>query len=314
MQKKSLFSILFVLCILLLAGPAAQAQGNGAAVNVAVGIVPEAAFVKAVAGELADVVTMIPSGYSPANYQPTAMEMQALSDAAVYFTLQMPTEQANILPKLRDFNPDIKIVDLQAITASVYPLLMSAEDEDHDEDHDEADEEEHDESADHHEHTGVDPHLWLSPRRAIVMVQAIADELAALDPANAETYLANAADFIASLEALDADIREKTAALSSKSFIIYHGAYGYFSDDYGLTMIAIEIEGKQATAEELQQVIDAARENHITTVFYQAEFDDNQAATVAEEIGGTVTQVAPLSPDYIQSLEDFVNALAQSRN
>ena len=274
--------------------------------NVAVGIVPEATFVSAVAGELADVVTMIPSGYSPANYQPTAMEMQALSDADIYFTLQMPTEQANILPKVRDFNPDIKIVDLREATTAKYPLLNSTEEDEHAADAESA--------ADDHEHTGVDPHLWLSPRRSIVMVQTIADELAAIDPDNAETYQANAAAYIARLEALDADIQEITATLQSKSFIIYHGAYGYFADDYGLTMIAIEIQGKQATAEELQQVIDAARENHITTVFYQAEFDDHQAATVAEEIGGTVAQVAPLSPDYIQSLEDFVNALAQSKN
>ncbi len=310
MQTKSLFSILIILCILIFVFPTAMAQESDAAVNVAVGIVPEATFVKAVAGELADVVTMIPSGYSPANYQPTAMEMQALSDAAVYFTLQMPTEQANILPKVLDFNPDIKIVDLREASAAVYPLLVLDEDEDHDEAHDE----DHDESSGDHEHTGVDPHLWLSPKRAIVMVQTIADELAEIDQANAETYQGNAAAYIAKLQVLDADIQEKTAALASKSFIIYHGAYGYFSDDYGLTMIAIEIQGKQATAEELQQVIDTARENNITTVFYQAEFDDHQAATVAEEIGGTVAQVAPLSPDYIQSLEDFVNALAQSKN
>ncbi|MBE0601795.1 MAG: zinc ABC transporter substrate-binding protein, partial [Firmicutes bacterium] len=169
MQKKSLFSILIFLCILVLAVPAAMAQGASTAVNVAVGIVPEATFVKAVAGDLANVVTMIPSGYSPANYQPTAMEMQALSDAAVYFTLQMPTEQANILPKVRDFNPDIKIVDLQEAAAATYPLLIFDEDEDHEDEHDEDSEDhedEHDEDSEAHEHTGVDPHLWLSPRRA----------------------------------------------------------------------------------------------------------------------------------------------------
>ena len=306
MKHRTLFSILAFLCILALSAPIALAQGNGEVLHVAVGIIPEATFVEAVAGELADVVTMIPSGYSPANYQPTAREMQALSDAAVYFTLQMPTEQANILPKVKDFNSDIVIVDLREAVAAQYSLLMMDEDEDHEEDHDE--------STEDHVHTGVDPHLWLSPRRAIVMVQTIADELSKLDPGNTDTYQSNAAAYIARLETLDTLIREQTSALANKSFMIYHGSYGYFADDYGLTMIAIEIQGKQATAEELQQVIDAARENHITTVFYQVEFDDHQAATVAEEIGGTAAQVAPLSPDYIQSLEDFVSALALSKN
>lgn len=308
MLRKLLFSGLAFLFILTLISVPAMAQSASSERSVAVGIVPQATFVEAVAGELVNVVTLIPSGYSPANYQPTAKEMQALSDASIYFTLQMPTEQANILPKVRDFNPDITIVDLREIVASAYPLLNLDEEEGHEEDED------HDEEGGDHQHTGVDPHLWLSPKRVILMVQTIADELSAVDPANMAVYQENAADYIAKLNALDADIQEKTAALSNKSFIIYHGAYGYFADDYGLTMIAIEIEGKQATAGELQKVIDTAKANNITTVFYQAEFDDNQAATVAEEIGGTVAQAAPLSPDYIQSLEDFVNALAQSEN
>ena len=67
-------------------------------------------------------------------------------------------------------------------------------------------------------------------------------------------------------------------------------------------MISIEIEGKQATAQELQQAIEYAKQNGITSVFYQEEFNDSQANTVAQEIGGTVTAVAPLSADYIESL------------
>lgn len=303
MKKMMLITVAAVLMLPLIFGTAFAQEGP---MTVAVGIVPEAAFVQAVAGDLVNTVTMIPPGNSPANYQPTATEMQQLSDAVIYFTLQMPTEQANILPKITDFNQNVKIVDLREAVAAVFPLLITEEEEEEAEGV-----EEHDEN--HHDHGGVDPHVWLSPRRAIVMVQTIADELSAMDAVNAETYQANAADYIASLEALDLRIQEKLALIQNKTFLIYHGAYGYFADDYGLTMIAIEIAGKQATAEELQHVIDLARENNINTVFYQDEFDDSQAATVAEEIGGVVQNVAPLSMDYIQGLEDFVNALAQSK-
>ncbi len=296
--------LLYVILLSALAFAFMTAAAADAPLTVTVGIVPEAAFVQAVAGDLVNVVTLIPPGNSPANYQPTAVEMQALSDAALYFTLQMPTEQANILPKVADFNPDIKIVDLREAVAAAYPLLDTGEEE----------EEEHavDELEDHH-HGGIDPHVWLSPKRAKVMVQTIADELSAVDPANQDLYQASAAGYIAQIDALDRQIQEKVSTLSNLTFLIYHGAYGYFADDYGLKMIAIEIAGKQATAEELQHVIDLARENRITTVFYQDEFDDNQAATVAEEIGGTVQKAAPLSGNYIQSLEDFVDALVQSK-
>jgi zinc transport system substrate-binding protein len=298
-----LTSVLLLASMLACSSAAAENTADGG-ITVAVGIVPEETFVKAVAGDLVSIVTLIPPGNSPANYQPTAMEMQALSDAAIYFTLQMPTEQANILPKVADFNPDIKIVDLREAVAAVYPLLNTGEEEEHETG-------EHETDGQHH-HGGIDPHVWLSPKRAKVMVQTIADELSAIDSGNKDVYQANAADYIAQIDALDAEIQEKVSTMSNLTFLIYHGAYSYFADDYGLTMIAIEIAGKQATAEELQHVIDLARENSITTVFYQEEFDDSQAATVAEEIGGAVEKAAPLSVDYIQGLEDFVSALAQS--
>ena len=241
---RKIFSM-FVLAAIVLAvaacggttPPGAQTSGK---IVVAVGIVPEAAFVQKVGGDLVDVVTMVPPGNSPANYQPTAQQMQQLSDASIYFTLHMPTEDANILPKLADFNADLHIVDLRAAVADVYPMRIL----DHDHDEGEADE--------HGEAGNVDPHIWLSPKRAVVMVQTIADELSAMDEANRDIYQANAAVYIAELEALDQEIQQKLSGLTSRSFLIYHAAYGYFADDYDLTMISIEIGGKQATAAELQ--------------------------------------------------------------
>ncbi len=302
-MKKLLLILISIMLIMSFGGCQTQSSESidGAQITVAVGIVPQAAFVEAVAGDLVSVVTMIPPGYSPANFSPTAAQMQALSDAQVYFTLQMPAEQANILPKVKDFNEDILIVDLRAAAAEEYPLL-SAEGHDHDEEHSEEHEDEHD-------HGSVDPHLWLSPKRAVVMVQTIADELSNIDRDNEERYQENAAEYIEQLEELDAEISQKLADLEQRAFLIYHGSYGYFADDYGMDMVAIEIAGKQATSAELQEVIGFALENNIRTVFYQDEFDDSQAQTASREIGGTVAQVSPLSKDYIDSLRNFANAL-----
>ena len=186
MMKKIISILLTVL--LLISGIALQsavAQTETTVITVAVGIVPEEAFVRAVAGDLVKTVTLIPPGNSPANYQPTAKEMEQLSDAAVYFTLQMPTEQANILPKVADFNADIPIVDLREAVLAQYPLLNTDGEE-----------------IQTTEGQSVDPHVWLSPKRAIVMVQTIADELSTLDSANSADYQANAAAYIAKLMTL----------------------------------------------------------------------------------------------------------------
>ena len=259
--------------------------------TVAVAIVPQAEFVRRVAGDKVDVVTLIPPGNSPANYQPTAMQMQQLSQAAVYFTLELPTENANILPKLQDMNKGISIVHVREEVEKTYAAVYS----------------EH--SHGDHVHEGEDPHIWLSPRRAAVMVQNIANILSQLDANNSSNYQKNAQSYIDELTALDAEISKALENLEQRSFIIYHSAYAYFADDYGLDMHTIEVDGKQATAADLTRVIDFANEHGIDVVFYQQEFDSNQAKTLSEAIGGKVVEVAPLSEDYAGSLRSVVDAL-----
>ena len=284
-MKKIAYCV-FVIILLISLSSCQNPEGNDDKLIVAVGIVPEAAFVEQVAGDLVEVITLIPPGNSPANYEPTAAEMQALSNAKIYFTLQMPTEQANILPQVKDYNEDLIIVDLRASVNTVYePRII-------------------DEAS-----GAIDPHLWLSPKRAIVMVQTIADELSLIDEANRETYQQNANDYIAQLEALDADIKDSLSGLNNRSFIMYHAAYGYFALDYDLVMVSIETENKQASATDMQYVVDYALGHDIHTVFYQEEFDDTQAQTIAEEIGGKAEQTAPLSYEYIANLEAFTAVL-----
>lgn len=294
-------TLLFMCTILVgaLCACAPQAGNIENRITVAVGIVPEAAFVEKVAGDLVNVVTLIPPGNSPANYQPTATQMQELSDASVYFSMQTPTEEANIMPKVYDLNKDIIIVNLRDTVSKTYPNRT-------------LDGHKHDEHEHIEEHEQwEDPHIWLSPKRAVVIVRTIADELSRLDEQNSKTYMDNAKKYIAELNELDKEISGITDGLTNKSFMIYHGAYGYFADDYGLEMISLESDGKPATAANMQSVIEQAKSQGIATMFYQTEFDDSQAKTVADEIGGTVLKAAPLSPDYIESLRSFANALKE---
>ncbi len=279
--------------------------GSTQPLTVAVGIVPLASFVTAVGGTHVKVVTMIPPGNSPANYQPSNLEMQALSDASLYLSLQTPTEKANILPRLKDFNSDIKLVDLQQAVGEFYPLrpvsqsILLGESG--------STEAEADGTA-----QTIDHHVWLSPKRAIIIIERIEAELTALDPAHAAEFQSNTRAYITSLQALDQSIRNSFAKLKSRDFLIYHGSYAYFAEDYELNMISIELAGKEATAAELKAIIDYARQKSIRVVFYQAEFDDTQARIVAQEIKGVTAKVEPLSGDYLAAMEAIAQTLVQA--
>lgn len=262
-------------------------------ITVAVSIVPQEAFVKAVSGDLINIVTMIPPGNSPANYQPTPKEMTNLSESKIYFSIGVPTEKANILDKADEFNKDIKIVALDKIVGEEYPDRYFGEEDEHD----------HDEELERDVHEdGRDPHIWLSPKRVIVMIEAIKDELIEIDRDNKDIYEKNAEIYISKLVEVDKEIEAKLKGIDQKSFIIYHPTFGYFADDYGLKMITIEKDGKETTAKNLQNVIDFAKNENIKYVFYQEEFDSKQAETVAKEINGETIKVSPLSINYIENL------------
>ena len=257
-------------------------SSSGSKLTVAVSIVPQATFVTKIAGDLVDVVTMIPPGSSAETYSPTPRQLQEFSNASIYFTIGVPPEEANILPKAKDFNADLNIVPLAEHVARSYPDLEISPGE-------------------------RDPHIWLSPKRVKVMVDVIADQLSVTDPDNKDTYLKNAENFKEQLDMVDARIRESLSSLSINTFIAYHPAFGYFADDYGLEMIALEEEGKEATPQTFRSLIDLAKEKGIKVIFYQAEVDSRQSEAFAKEIGGKTMQIAPLAPDYIENLEKMAD-------
>lgn len=248
---------------------------------IAVSIVPEETFTKAVCKDLVDVVTLIPSGSSPENYEPTTQVMKKFSDASLYFSIGVPTEEANILPNVGD----VKVISLQNEVSAVYKDRTFESGE-------------------------RDPHIWLSPKRVKVMVKAIAREMSKLDAENKEVYKKNAADYIAQLDEVDQEIKDALKNVKNKSFIVYHPAFGYIADDYGLKMYALEKEGKEATAQHLQDMTDLAKKENIKVIFYQEEIDSSQSEAFAEEIGGKTIQLAPLAADYITNLKNMAKTMA----
>lgn len=254
--------------------------------TVAVSIPPEEAFVKAVAGNLVNVVTLIPPGKSPENTQPTPQTLQKFSNAKLYFTIGVPSEKESILPKAKSINKNIKIVNLFDETEKIYKPRKFG--------------------------NSIDPHIWLSPKRTEVIIQSIKNSLCSLDPKNKEIYEENCVNYINKLKTLDINIKNKFKNKKNKSFIVYHPAFGYFADDYGLNMIALEKEGKDASPQDLQNLIDIAKKQNLNTIFYEEEVDSKQSRAFAESINGKAQKLSPLSQEYITNMQTMTNDIAKT--
>ena len=281
-MKKIILTFLLIVSLFGFAG-CNQTGTDSTKPIVAVSIVPQKAFVEAVAGDLVDVITLIPPGYSPANYEPSNKTMAELSNAEVYFTIGVPTESGNILPDISNIN----VVHLEDAVSNAYPDRTFSD-------------------------GGRDPHVWLSIQRAKVMVETIASTLSQLDPQNEAVYQSNKTTYLGMLDDVKNQIEAIFADKTMKTFIVYHPSYGYFADEFGLTMVAMEEDGKEATIQHLNEVIDLADTLNIHTIFYQIEIDSSQVNSFAEEINGQAVSLNPLSDDYINNLLEMANRIGDA--
>ncbi len=274
--------IIICLFLLFIVGTFISCEEDNEKLTVGVTIIPQKTFVNKVCGDLVDVVVMVPTGSSPETYEPKPKDMVKLDKSYIYFTIGVPTEETNIISGIPK---DTKIVHLEKACSEKYEDLTFST-------------------------GGRDPHIWLSPKRVIVMVETIRDEMSKIDPLNQEIYKQNAKAFIEELIVLDGKIKEALEESEVKEFIAFHPAFGYLADDYDLTMYALEEDGKEITTKHLMNMIDFAKENNIKIIFYQEEVDSSQALSFAEEINGEAIMLEPLSADYVDNLLNMAKKIA----
>jgi zinc transport system substrate-binding protein len=269
------FAFLLAVLFLLLAGcitDEAAPPGEGGRIVVGVTILPLQEFVEAVGGDRVEVMAMVPPGANPATYEPTIDQLVRISDARMYVKVGAPLPFETIyLDRLVAANPGMLMVDAS-------------------------------------EGVGIvenDPHIWTSPQNAMVMVDNIEGGLEEVDPAHAAEYRRNAAIYREGLEALDEEIRTVVTAGNTTSFMVYHPAWGYFARDYGLTQIAIERDGKEPSAHQIQQLIETAHAENLSVVFASPQFSTRSAEVIADQIDGRVVLADPLGLPYCENLRTF---------
>lgn len=158
-----------------------------------------------------------------------------------------------------------------------------------------------------------DPHLWLDPMNAKVIVDHMAGVLASIDPANAERYRANGRATQARLDALDRDLAAATAPLKDKRYIVLHDAFQYFEHRYGLSAagsITVSPE-RQPGAKRLAAVRDLVQALAATCVFAEPQFAPKLIDAVADGTGARTGTLDPLGAALAPGPELYFTVLRQ---
>ena len=264
-------------------------------IGIVVTLAPQAEFVEKLGGNEVAVTIMVPSGASPHTYEPTLSQMNAVSGAEIYAKVGSGVEfELAWMNNLIDRNKDMLVVDC---SEGVELIEMRAA-HDH-------------ENGEDHSHEGMDPHIWMSPPNAMIMVNNLCDGLMAIDPDNKTYYMANRDAYLKELIELDQDIERNLADLTKRVFMVYHPAFGYFAREYDLVMLAIEQEGKEPSLAGLERLIDQAREDNVGIIFVEPQFDKRNAEIIADEIGAEIVQIDPLAKNYTENLRAIMQAFIE---
>jgi len=313
--------------------PAATPDADSNKPCLFVSVLPQAYLAQRIAGDHFQFEVMVGPGQSPHIFEPTQRQMATLSRARLYFTTGIPFEHT-LIDKLSPTFKSLRFVDTtEGLT------LRPGEDCGHDhsadtaraqnnEDHDHADHDHtaHDHAAhdhddhDHahadshdHDHAGLpDPHVWLNPLYAEHQARLMTDALRALDPDHTADYERNFAALSADLRAADKHIAAALAPYKGRAFFVFHPAYGYFADRYGLIQTPVEEAGKEPSARRLAELIDRANSSGVRLIFVQPQFPSKCAEAVAEAIGGAVMPMDDLAADYLDNLNDMADKIAHA--
>ncbi|MFX3650207.1 MAG: metal ABC transporter solute-binding protein, Zn/Mn family [Paenibacillus sp.] len=328
-------------------GNAVSTESEAAKLNVQVSFYPMYEFTKNVAGDLAEVHTLVPAGMEPHDWEPTPQDIASIekADVLVYNGAGMESWMDQVTGSLSnasliqveaskginlleggehdhhhgdseatedDHNHDHNQTNQATTEEHDHDHAVEVTSEEHDHDHDAEAEEGHG-----HDHGGLDPHVWLSPALAVKEVRNIEAGLAQAAPEHAEQFKQNADAYVAQLESLDQDFKAAVADSKRKDFITQHAAFGYLAQEYGLQQVPIAglSPEQEPSAAQMASVIDFAKEHQVKTIFFETLVSSKVSETIASEVGAQTAVLNPiegLTEEEIAAGMDYISVMRQN--
>ena len=286
-NKRAFLCMISALLLLLSAcGQSTEEDTDPDQLTVVATVFPAYDFARAAGGDLADVQLLLPPGTESHSYEPTPADILAVQDCDLFIYLggESDTWVETILESVELRGQTLRMVDCVPLLEEETVEGMESYEEGHDHDHDEA--------PGLGEVVGYDEHVWTSPKNAALITRAVGDKLAELDPANADTYAANSADYAAQIEDLDREFADFFAGVEDRTMVFGDRfPLRYFAEEFNIDYYAAfpgcstQTEPSAAT---IAFLTDKVREEQIPTVWY-IEFSNHLVADSIAESAGVKT-------------------------
>lgn len=251
-------------------------------ISVFVSIPPQAYLVKRIAGQVAEVEVLLKPGGSAETFDPSLKQMKRLNSADIYFPINAAFE-GKWFKSIAQNNTRLKIANCCDDFFAEASL-------------------------------NLDKHVWVSPRNAQILAGRMTQELTKLRPAQAPFFKRNYLQLLEDLEQLDNEIYTLLENRRTDFFVISHASLGHFANDFGLSQLALEHQGREPGIRELKNIIEQVRKENINTLFIQAQHRTATALAFSRETGARMIELDPLKADYIHNIRYIAEQLAEAMN
>jgi zinc transport system substrate-binding protein len=263
---------------------AAPQGGRADRPKVVTTFLPITLFTRAVAGDCAEVMALIPAASGPHDFQARPGDVAAIRNARVLVKNGLGME--SYLDKLVQGaeNPALQVIDSsRGIATLENPEEPAGEHADgHDHDHG-------------HAHGPINPHIWLDPVRAAQQVDNIRDGLIAADPACADGYRRNAAAFSGQLRQLNTKFEKQLAPFRGKTFVVLHDFAPYFADRYGLKAeYLVDVPEQNPSPADLSRVADTVKSTQLRALLSEPQEGNRSFNALAGDLGIRISVFDPM--------------------
>ena len=260
-------------------------------------------FAAKIGGDKAEVITLVPSGTEPHDWEPAAADIRNLEEADlfIYSGAGMEHWVDDVLASLDNKN-------LISVEASKGVALRDGHSHSHEEE----------EGAGEPEEEGpYDPHVWLSPLNAEKEMENIKNAYIKADPDNRDYYEANYELYASRFADLNQKFKDTLSSLPNKDIVVSHEAFGYLCDAYGLNQVGIEglSPDSEPSPARMAEIIDFVRANHVRVIFFEELVSPKVAETIAKETGSSVQVLNPLeglSDEELESGADYFSVMEEN--
>jgi zinc transport system substrate-binding protein len=259
--------------------------------QVATTFLPMTQFTKAVVGDRAEVVQLLPTTAAPHDYQASPEDVRKLADADVLVENGMELEEFLDDLVKNAANPQLRIIDSSKNVIPISNAAVEGKKSAH-------------ATAEHDHHGESNPHVWLDPKRAMQQVASIRDGMIAADPAGKNIYTANAAAYIQQLKELDAEFTKALQPYTGKTFVAFHDFAPYFAQSYNLTaQFLVDAPEENPSPDDVKRVIDTVKLTQLKTLLTEPQAGEEGFSGLANDLNIKVSTFDPMETGGAEAME-----------